>query len=85
MQLDMVISPCKIAEIDIWIDNDEGQGYEWAKDNCQLIDEALTSDNFPSLRCVNLHKGIPDYYFPVLLSRKLLQVYRRTSAYSGTY
>ena len=52
-----------------------GKDYAESRDYCKMIDEALTSDNFPSLRSVQLHKNIPFDYFPTLQSRKLLSVY----------
>ena len=50
--------------------------YEGGEDHCRLIDEALTSDSFPSLRLVQLYERIPLDYFPILRSRNLLEVYR---------
>ena len=50
--------------------------YEGGMDHCRLIDEALTSDLFPSLRLVQLYEKVPFEYFPTLQSRNLLEVYR---------
>ena len=44
------------------------------QDYCTAIDEALATDNFPSLRRVLLDYGIPDDYFPKLQSRGILEV-----------
>ena len=70
-QLSSVLSPCKIAELDLLVDLPDYEP-EPAKEYCKLIDEALTSDNFPSLRHVPLFCRIPFDYFPILQSRNLL-------------
>ena len=77
-QLCSIREPCKIEEIvfdtsTVFIP----ESYENSKDHFKAIDEALTSDNFPSLRSVQLDKLIPFDWFPTLQSRKLLSVYRR--------
>ena len=74
MQLCSVHTPCKLVEV-IFDVYDSG-GYEESKDHCKAIDEALSSDNFPSLRSVKLNNEIPFDYFPTLQSRNLLSVYR---------
>ena len=65
-------TPCKLIEIILNFYQDEYQG---SKDHCKAIDEALTSDNFPSLLSVQLYKKVPFDYFPTLQSRRLLSVY----------
>ena len=72
MQFCSVHTPCKLVEVifDVY----DSDGYEELKDHCKAIDEALSSDNFPSLRSVQLHRKIPFDYFPALQSRKLLSV-----------
>ena len=64
-------TPCKLVQVILCLYHD---GYEGIKDHCKAIDEALSSDNFPSLRSVQLHGKIPFDYFPALQSRKLLSV-----------
>ena len=70
-----ICKPCKLVEAFFMIIN--FHGYEGSKDHCQAIDEALTSDNFPSLRSVQLFQEIPFDYFPTLQSRNLLSVRHR--------
>ena len=70
-QLSLIHSPCQIAEVhlDISCLNEEVQ------DHCTAIDEALATDNFPSLRRVLLHYNTPYDYFPSLQSRGILEVF----------
>ena len=49
-------------------------GYEKVKDECNLIDAALTRDKFPSLRRVEIHRRLPFGYVPGLRSRRMLEV-----------
>ena len=49
--------------------------YEDAQKHCELIDKALVSDNFPSLRQVQLHCNLPVDFFPNLRLRGLLEGY----------
>ena len=71
MQFCSFRTPCKLVEIILDFDHD---GDEGTKDHCKAIDEALSSDNFPSLRSVQLDESIPFDYFPILQSRKLLSI-----------
>ena len=70
MQFCAIHTPCKLVEVifDVY----DSDGYEESKDHCKAIDEALSSDNFPSLRSFRLGHRIPSGYFPTLKSRKLL-------------
>ena len=65
-------TPCKLVEITLDSYHDRN---EETKGHYKVIDEALSSDNFPSLRSVQLNCKIPFDYFPTLQSRKLLRVY----------
>ena len=67
-------TPCKLVEVIFLVYDPDG--YEGSKDHCKVIDEALSSDNFPSLRSVQLYEKIPFDYFPNLQSRKLLAVHQ---------
>lgn len=69
-QLSSISSPCQIIEVTFHPVS--MTGYEKAEDHCKIIDEVLTSDNFPSLRRVLLLEQISFDYFPLLQSRKLL-------------
>ena len=71
IQLCLTRKPCKLEEIifqiyGLRVEKDE------SSEDCRMIEEALTSDNFPSLRSVQLCRKIPSDYFPILQSRKLL-------------
>ena len=66
-------TPCKLVEIILDFDDDDDDDEE-IKDHYKAIDEALSSDNFSSLRSVQLNNKIPFDYFPALQSRKLLSV-----------
>ena len=74
-QLCSIREPCKIEDL-IFKDTSyiKEKDYEESRDYCKMIDEVLTSDNFPSLRSVRLYEEIPFDYFPTLQSRKLLSV-----------
>ena len=72
MQFCSIHTPCKLVEIILNFYHDE---YEEVKHHCKAIDEALSSDNVPSLRSVQLNYKIPFDYLPTLRSRKLLRVY----------
>ena len=75
-QLCSIREPCKIEDIILVVSlTIEAKDYEKSRNYCKRIDEALTSDNFPSLRSVQLFREIPFDYFPTLQSRKLLRVY----------
>ena len=71
--LGLLISPCKHVEEVIFITLGSGDYDSMVKDYCKFIDEALTSDNFPSLRRVRLYKDIPTDCFPILQSCGLLE------------
>ena len=73
--LGLLISPCKHVEEVMFIAQGSGT-YDDSrvKDYCKSIDEVLTSDNFPSLRRVRLDKYIPTDWFPILQSRRLLEL-----------
>lgn len=71
-QFSSFYTPCKLVEVVFNIYY--GVNYGGSKGYCQVIDEALSSDNFPSLRSVQLYGKIPFDYFPALQSRKLLSV-----------
>ena len=64
--------PCQIVEVNLHIGH--RGGYEGSKGYCRSIDEALTSDNFPSLRHVLLHRLVPFDYFPLLRARGYLEL-----------
>ena len=70
-QICSIHTPCKLVEVILSIACDP-DGYEGSKDHCKVIDEALTSDNFPSLCSVQLSELDLFDYFPTLQSRKLL-------------
>ena len=74
-QIYSIHTPCKLEEVILDVSVHDSDGYEGSKDHCKVIDEALSSDNFPSLHSVQLYKDIPFDYFPTLQSRKLLSVY----------
>ena len=74
-QLRSIREPCKIVEL-IFFPLCNPEDYENSREHCRMIDEALISDNFPSLRSVQLTKSIPFDYFPTLQLRNLLYVYR---------
>ena len=71
-QVCSIHTPCKLEEVILDVSVYDSDGYEGSKDHCKVIDEALSSDNFPSLRSVQLCRKIPSDYFPILQSRKLL-------------
>ena len=75
MQFCSIHTPCKLVEIILdFDDDDDDDDDEEIKDHFKAIDEALSSDNFSSLRSVQLNNKIPFDYFPALQSRKLLSV-----------
>ena len=73
-QICSIHTPCKLEEVILDVSVYDSDGYEGSKDHCKVIDEALSSDNFPSLRSVQLDDEIPFDYFPTLQSRKPLSV-----------
>ena len=75
-QLCLIREPCKVEEIIFYTHSYHIEKDKSSEDR-RIIEEALTSDNLPSLRSVQLHKDIPFDLFPTLQSRKFLSVYQR--------
>ena len=72
-QLGLITSPCKLVEEVIFLV--KGHAYDSrVREHCKLIDEALASDKFPSLRRVRLYEDIPLDCFPILQSRWLSEL-----------
>lgn len=73
-QVDAIASPCKITTVTLSIKRDN---YKPVQDYCEIIDERLLSDKFPSLRIVRLYKEsyeeVPHDCFPSLKKRGLLE------------
>ena len=74
-QINSVREPCKTIEVvEFTFLKSADEGWEQEKDYCDIIDKALASDNFPSLRYVILSNESRWGYFPTLKSRNLLNV-----------
>ena len=71
-QLDSIDSPCKIVEILIGTALRSHDDFIPLKDICNVMDQKLLSDNFPSFRCLRIDQEAFDY-FPYLNSRGMLE------------
>ena len=72
-QLSSVSSPCVITKVVLSVFLHERK-HERVKDDCKIIDEALSSDKFPLLHCLELNSKLPRSYFPNLDECGLLTV-----------
>ena len=73
-QISLVREPCKTIEVvEFPFLKSADEEWEQEKKYCDIIDKALASDNFPSLRCVLLWYEDLWEYFPTLKSRNLLK------------